>query len=120
MKKYLRLAPAALAMLLTAAETTAHDDATPVIRAAMETMGVENLSAITYSGTASYVPFGQTRSISPPWPSRTIAGYTRTIDFTQPASRASGSTMRPPITGGPPRPSSYEQRITPADESWTQ
>src|SRR5690606_7353736 len=40
--------------------------------------------------------------------------------FTQPASRASGSTMRPPITGGPPRPSSYEQRITPADESWTQ
>jgi glyoxylase-like metal-dependent hydrolase (beta-lactamase superfamily II) len=83
-------------------------------------LGVE-VSAITYSGSASTGNFGQSKNINGPLALTTVTNYTRTIDFTQPASRATGDTMPPAIPGGaPPQPGTLNQSITPANAGWTQ
>jgi glyoxylase-like metal-dependent hydrolase (beta-lactamase superfamily II) len=51
---------------------------------------------------------------------RSITEYTRTIDFTQLSSRASGVTNRPVIQGGPAVPGTFNQVITPANAAWAQ
>jgi glyoxylase-like metal-dependent hydrolase (beta-lactamase superfamily II) len=100
----------------------AAQDAKTIISDASKAMGAENLSSITYSGSASNVNFGQTKSISGPYVlSTTITNYTRAIDFGQPASRATGTTMTPAPAGAPPaQPGTLNQNITPANATWTQ
>ncbi len=100
----------------------AAQDAKTLIGEALKAMGAENLNAITYSGTASNVNFGQTKSISGPYVLATsITNYTRAIDFTQPASRATGTTMTPAPPGAPPaQPGTLNQNITAANAAWTQ
>lgn len=95
-------------------------DAQAVIAAASKAMGADTLDAITYSGSASDVNFLQTRNIDGPWPMRAITEYTRAIDFTQPASRATGATNNPGIQGGPGEPGRYNQMVTPATTAWAQ
>src|SRR5688572_3692678 len=72
------------------------------------------LNAITYSGLAAIANFGQSRTISFGLASTTIRNYTRTIDFTQPASRVTGFAAPPAVQGGPP-PGEFEQIIAPGD-----
>src|ERR1700716_509452 len=92
------------ALLLTILSMgAAAQDPTIIISEASKAMGADTLNAITYSGSASNVNFGQTRSISGPSVlSTTITNYTRAIDFAQPASRAAGTTMTPAAPGAPP------------------
>jgi glyoxylase-like metal-dependent hydrolase (beta-lactamase superfamily II) len=101
--------------------SAAAQDAKIIISEASKAMGADNLNAIMYSGSASNVNFGQTKSISGPYVlSTTITGYTRAIDFTQPGSRASGTTMTPAAPGAPPaQPGTLNQNI-PATAAWTQ
>ena len=111
------------ALLLTILSMgAAAQDAKTIISDASKAMGAENLNSITYSGSASNVNFGQTKSISGPYVlSTTITNYTRAIDFTQPASRATGTTMTPAPPGAPPaQPGNLNQNITPANAAWTQ
>jgi glyoxylase-like metal-dependent hydrolase (beta-lactamase superfamily II) len=84
-------------------------------------MGAESLNAITYSGSASSANFGQTKNISGPYVlSTSITNYTRTIDLSQPASRATGTTMTPAPPGAPPaQPATLNQSIPP-NAAWTQ
>ena len=112
-----------IALLLTILSTgTAAQDAKTIIGEASKAMGAENLNAITYSGSASNINFGQTKSIGGPYVlSTTITNYTRAIDFTQPASRATGTTMTPAPPGAPAvPPGTLNQNITPANAAWTQ
>jgi glyoxylase-like metal-dependent hydrolase (beta-lactamase superfamily II) len=96
-------------------------DAGSVIGNASRAMGAEGLSSITYSGSASAGNFGQSKSIAGPLAVTTITNYTRAIDLTQPASRATGTTMPPAIPGGPPpQPGTFNQNITAASTAWTQ
>jgi glyoxylase-like metal-dependent hydrolase (beta-lactamase superfamily II) len=97
-------------------------DARAVVSSASKAMGADNLTAITYSGSAANVNFGQTKSISGPYVLATqISNYTRAIDFTQPASRATGTTMTPAPAGAPPaQPGTFTQNITPANAAWMQ
>ena len=44
----------------------------------------------------------------------------RSIDFTQPASRATGVTFAAPVTGGPAVQAQFQQNITPANNTWAQ
>jgi glyoxylase-like metal-dependent hydrolase (beta-lactamase superfamily II) len=111
------LAAGALAISLFAQPAP---DAETVIAAASKALGADNLSAITFSGSAVDVNFLQTRNIDGPWPTRPITDYTRIIDFTQPASRATGVTNNPGIQGGPGVPGVYNQLITPATPAWAQ
>ena len=52
--------------------------------------------------------------------STSIRSYTRTIDFSQPASRATGATLPPAPRGGPPQPGTFDQSIGPANPAWAQ
>ena len=95
-------------------------DAKAVIDAASKVMGITGLNSITYSGGAAIGNFGQSRTISFGLASTTIRNYTRTIDFTQPASRATGEATPPAGRGAPPpQPRPYEESIAP-DSAWAQ
>ena len=77
-------------------------DAKAIIASASKAMGADALSSITYSGSATNGNFGQSKTIAGPLAVTTITNYTRAIDLTQPASRATGATMPPAIPGAPP------------------
>jgi glyoxylase-like metal-dependent hydrolase (beta-lactamase superfamily II) len=96
-------------------------DAKTVIANAFKAMGADGLSSITYSGSAANGNFGQSKTIAGPLAVTTITNYTRAIDLTQPASRATGATMPPTIPGAPPpQAGTFNQNITPANAAWTQ
>lgn len=98
--------------------------AATVVADASKATGSETLASITYSGSAQNVNFGQTRNIGTPWSPTSITRittYTRTIDLSQPASRAFGPTQPPTVPGAPaPMPGNFNQNITPAQSNWTQ
>ena len=99
----------------------AAQDAKAVVEAASKAMGVDTLTSLTYSGSAAQGNFGQSRTISFGLASTAIRNYTRTFDFTQPASHATGDAT-PPAVAGAPRPESrpYEQFVTPSTPAWSQ
>jgi glyoxylase-like metal-dependent hydrolase (beta-lactamase superfamily II) len=112
--------PAVLLALLAALALpvgAAAQDVKKVIEDASETMGVVGLDAVTYSGTAAIGNFGQSRRISFGLTSTQIRNYTRTIDFTKPASRATGDM--PGAPGVPqPEPGNYDEMVSPATPEW--
>src|SRR6478672_5504582 len=97
-----------LAVFFTA--LAAAQDARPVINSAIAALGA-NVTSVTYTGTAGDVNFLQTMDINGPWPMRPITAYTRAIDLTQPASRATGATNNPGITSTTPAPGVFNQNI---------
>ena len=113
-----------VAVLLVACLSTGvpAQDAKAVVSAASRTMGVDNLNAITYSGSARNGAFGQSKSIGDPMGPvnlTQITQYTRTINFDKPAdpallvSRATGPTQPPTVPGAPPpTPGMFNQNIT--------
>jgi len=112
----------AVTVLLMAAlsPSSVAQDAKTVIDDASRAMGLTGVNAITYAGSAATGNFGQSRTISFGLASTSINNYTRTIDFTQPASRTTGVTIPPAVRGGPPpQPGTFNQFIT-ADAPWIQ
>src|SRR5262245_12797417 len=108
-----------LATLLAAA--AAAQDAKTVLADASKAMGAQNLTSITYSGTASDVNFLQTKSIGGPWPLRPITAYTRSMDLNQMALRSSGQNNNPGLFGGPGVPGNYNQNIGAGNaNNWSQ
>ena len=111
---------------------TAAQNASAVVAAASKAMGVDNLTSITYSGTARNGAFGQSKAIGNPMhPNNAtpITQYSRTINFGQPASpmalvsRATGPTRPPTVPGVPaPMPGVFNQNITgqQASANWGQ
>jgi glyoxylase-like metal-dependent hydrolase (beta-lactamase superfamily II) len=115
-----KLAGAAVFMAVVSLDIAAQD-AKATIAAASKAMGADGVSSITYSGTASNGNFGQSKTIAGPLQITAITSYTRAIDLSQPASRATGPTMPPAIPGAPPpQPGTFNQNITPANTAWTQ
>jgi glyoxylase-like metal-dependent hydrolase (beta-lactamase superfamily II) len=113
---------ARLALLMTFASAgAAAQDASAVIGNASRAMGADNLKSLTYAGSASAGNFGQSKTIAGPLAVTTITNYTRAIDLTVPASRATGTTMPPAIPGAPPpQPGTLNQNVTPNNTAWTQ
>src|SRR3984885_9817343 len=89
------LALAGVALLPVAAQ-----DAKTVIGNASKAMGVEGLNSIQYYGVAENGNLGQNNNANQPWPLTAANDYVRTIDFTQPASRATWMSYAVPVTGG--------------------
>jgi glyoxylase-like metal-dependent hydrolase (beta-lactamase superfamily II) len=118
--------PVATALLIGAMATgAAAQDAKKVLDDASRAMGIAGLNSITFSGSAAQGNFGQSRTISFGLASTSIRNYVRTIDFTQPASHATGVTLPPVQRGAPPPPQPatlgvYDQSITPANTAWAQ
>ena len=114
------LARVALLITLLPAGVAAQD-AKSIIAGASKAMGADTVSSVTYSGSASNGNFGQSKSIAGPLAVTTITNYTRAIDLSMPASRATGATMPPTIPGAPPpQPGTFNQNITPSNAAWTQ
>jgi glyoxylase-like metal-dependent hydrolase (beta-lactamase superfamily II) len=122
-----------VALVMTAVSAMlAEQNATSAVAAASKAMGVDNLTSITYSGTARNGAFGQSKSIGEPMGPvnlTQITQYTRTINFGQasdPAglvSRASGPTQPPTVPGVPPPAAGVlNQNITggQAGSNWNQ
>ena len=110
----------ALLLPLASLSGVAQDAATKVGDAS-KAMGVDGLTSITFSGSATAGNFGQSTNIAGPLAVTTITNYTRAIDLAQPASRATGTTMTPALPGAPPpQPGTLNQNITPANAAWTQ
>jgi glyoxylase-like metal-dependent hydrolase (beta-lactamase superfamily II) len=117
----MRKTAAVIALTWTLVPVTSGQDAKAVVEEAIKAMGSAGLSSITYSGAAATANFGQSRTISFGLASTPIRSYTRTIDFAQPSSRATGVTSPPAVRGGPPpQPGIFDQAITSADPAWSQ
>jgi glyoxylase-like metal-dependent hydrolase (beta-lactamase superfamily II) len=111
---------AALAVVaLTSAPAMAQDVKT-VLANASKAMGVDGLNSVHYYGVAADFTVGQNNNANGAWPRRNLDDYDRTIDFTQPASRATAVTYAVPVTGGAATQGAFNQNITPANNTWAQ
>jgi glyoxylase-like metal-dependent hydrolase (beta-lactamase superfamily II) len=94
-------------------------DAGTIVLDVSQAMGAGSLESITYFGQAAQYSLGQSPNANGPWPRLNISDYHRSIDFTLPASRASGQTIGP--AGGSNVSvvqRQYEELIMPSDDSW--
>jgi glyoxylase-like metal-dependent hydrolase (beta-lactamase superfamily II) len=97
-----------------AAGQAAAQDASSVLRAAANAMGVNNMKSIQYSGTGWQGMVGQNFAPDQDWPRVDLTSYTRTIDFDTMSSReeyvrAQGNNPR---RGGGGVPLMADQRVT--------
>ena len=116
-KTYLYLA---VGLLVALAAPAAAQDAKAVVGAASKAMGTDNLSSLTMYGSGANFGLGQSNNANGQWPRTNVSDYVRSIDFTQPASRATGVTYAAPVTGGPAVQATFQQNITPANNTWAQ
>ncbi len=115
------LTVAALVVTLLSVGTAAQN-AGSVVAGASKAMGVDNLTSITYSGSARNGAFGQSKALGDPLGTvnnTQIPQYTRTISFAPAAqptalvSRAFGPTQPAPTADVPnPMPGQFQQNIT--------
>jgi glyoxylase-like metal-dependent hydrolase (beta-lactamase superfamily II) len=110
----------ALLAVLSAPAPAGAQDGTAAVAAAAKAMGSDNLTSISYYGSASNFNLGQSNNANGAWPRTNVSDYVRSIDFTQPASRATGVTFAAPVTGGPAVQTAFQQNITPANTAWAQ
>jgi glyoxylase-like metal-dependent hydrolase (beta-lactamase superfamily II) len=94
--------------------------AATVIGNASRAMGVDNLNSITYYGSGANFNLGQNNNANGPWPRGNLSDYRRTIDFTEPAMRATAVTWAAAVTGGPAAQGAFNQAATPANTAWAQ
>ena len=91
----------ALGLTVALPQSVAAEDAKTVIGNGSKAMGVDGLNSIHYYGVAENGNLGQNNNSNQPWPMAGANDYVRTIDFTQPASRATWTNYAAPATGGP-------------------
>lgn len=110
----------AVVALSLLSQATFAQDAKSVIGSAAQAMGVDNLDSISYYGSGANFNFGQNNNANAPWPRINANDYVRSIDFTQPVSRATWVTWASPVTGGSAVQGQGQQNITPANAAWAQ
>ena len=110
----------AIALVGLMTSNAAAQDAKTVISNASKAMGADNLNAISYYGSGANFGIGQSNNANGQWPRTNLNDYVRSIDFTQPASRAAAVTWAAPVTGGPAAQAAFQQNITPANAAWAQ
>jgi glyoxylase-like metal-dependent hydrolase (beta-lactamase superfamily II) len=110
----------ALVAALSIAMTAEAQDGSAAIAAAARAMGSDSLTSISYYGSGANFTLGQSNNASGAWPRTNVSDYVRSIDFTQPASRATGVTFAAPVTGGPAVQAQFQQNITAANTAWAQ
>ena len=108
-----------VALLTMLALPAAAQDGKAAIAAAARAMGSENLNGISDDGSGANFTLGQSNNANGAWPRINVSDYVRSIDFTRPASRATGVTFAAPVTGGPAVQASFQQNIA-ADAPWAQ
>ena len=114
----------AVAVLMMVASTAAAQDAKTVLGNASRAMGIDNVTAVHFYGTAAAGNLGQNNNANQPWPMAAMNDYVRAIDFSQPASRATWANYGVPVTGGRATlvtgTPQTQQLILPANQAWAQ
>jgi glyoxylase-like metal-dependent hydrolase (beta-lactamase superfamily II) len=110
----------AAALLIALSLSLAAQDAKTVLGSAAKAMGIENVTSVMYYGSGANFTLGQSNNANGAWPRGNLNDYTRAIDFTQPASRATAVTWAAPVTGGPAAQGAFNQNVTPANNAWAQ
>jgi glyoxylase-like metal-dependent hydrolase (beta-lactamase superfamily II) len=111
-------AAAGVAALMTS--SAAAQDAKTVVANASKAMGIEGLNSVHYYGTGANGNLGQSNNANQPWPMTPVNNYVRAIDFTQPASRATGLTLAVSVVTNRLEPGVVNQSITPSNTAWAQ
>ena len=106
-------------LLLTCLAISAQD-AKSVISASSKAMGIDNVNSVMFYGSGANFNLGQSNNANGPWPRTNLNDYTRAIDFTQSASRATAVTWAAPVTGGAAAQAAFNQNITSANNGWAQ
>ena len=106
--------------LLLACMTATAQDAKTVIAASSKAMGIDNVNSVMFYGSGANFGLGQSNNANGPWPRTNLNDYSRAIDFTQSASRATAVTWSAPVTGGAAAQGAFNQNITSANSGWAQ
>ena len=109
-----------MACLLLTCLTISAQDAKSVISTASKAMGIDNVNSVMFYGSGANFTLGQSNNANGPWPRTNLNDYTRAIDFTQSASRATAVTWSAPVTGGAAAQGAFNQNITAANNGWAQ
>lgn len=112
------IAGLALALLLPTAALA--QDAKTIISSASRAMGADNLTSISYYGAGANFNLGQNSNSANPWPRQNLNDYRRSIDFSQPALRATAVTYAGPVQGGPAAIGMFQQNVGPMQTAWAQ
>ena len=100
--------------LLTVLATPAFaQDAKTAVSNASKAMGADGVTSVTYWGSGANYNLGQNNNAQGPWPRTNLNEYRRTIDFSQPASRANAMTFAAPPQGTPAVQGAFNQVIAP-------
>ena len=83
-----------LAVLLAfgTAQAALAQSAEAVVAASARAMGIEGMNSIKLWGSGASYQVGQNNNANGPWPRTNVNDFNRWIDFTQPATRATGVT----------------------------
>lgn len=111
---------AAIALVALLSQSAAAQDVKTVIANATKALGADSLTSVTYYGQAANFNLGQNNNANGPWPRTNVDDYRRSIDFSQPALRATGQTFAAPVQGGPAVQGNFQQLATPANTAWAQ
>jgi glyoxylase-like metal-dependent hydrolase (beta-lactamase superfamily II) len=96
-------------------------DAKSVIANASRAMGLDGVTSLYYYGSGANFTLGQNNNANIPWPQTPLNEYTRAIDFSQPATRATWSTYAASAAGGGATLATAQQNVTPASPgAWAQ
>jgi glyoxylase-like metal-dependent hydrolase (beta-lactamase superfamily II) len=95
-------------------------EAKTVLANASKASGTDGVNSLIYYGSAANYNLGQSNNAQGPWPRVNLNDYRRSIDFSQPASRASAVTWNAPPQGTPPVQGAFNQVVTPANQAWAQ
>src|ERR1700681_2476443 len=110
----------ALGLAIALSQTVAAQNAKAVVDIASKAMGIEGLNSIVYNGVAQNGNLGQNNNSNQPWPMQGANAYVRSMDFTQPASRAPWTNYAVPVTGGAASLTPAQQNIAPLNGAWAQ
>lgn len=111
-----------LAVLLAfgTAQAALAQSAEAVVAASARAMGIEGMNSIKLWGSGASYQVGQNNNANGPWPRTNVNDFNRWIDFTQPATRATGVTWAVPVTGGAAAQGPFNHYAGPASLAWGQ
>jgi len=105
---------------LTSSRIVTGQDAKNLVQAASKEMGIENVNSVMFYGSGANFNLGQSNRANGPWPRTNLNDYTRAIDFSLSAARATAVTWSAPVTGGVAAQGVFTQNITAANDTWVQ
>ena len=110
----------ALLLVFGGAQGAAAQTAEAVVAESARAMGIEGVTSIKMWGSGASFTVGQNNNAEGPWPRTNLNDFTRWIDFSQAATRATATTWAVPVTGGAAAQGPYNQYAGPASLAWGQ